>query len=131
MDRARDRAARVGDLFDEPTSHLDLGASVETLRLVLGLAAGGALVVAVAAPARRSGGFADRVVVLGNGGMIADGPPSTRSPRSRSSAPTASCVTVEHRPDGGVPPQRTARSAQELHQHLRRDALHAVVQAEP
>ena len=62
-------------LFDEPTSHLDLKASVETLQLVRELAAGGALVVAVLHQLEEAAAFADRVIVLGDGGVIADGPP--------------------------------------------------------
>jgi len=87
-------------LFDEPTSHLDLKASVETLLLVRELAAGGALVVAVLHQLEEAAAFADRVVVLGDGGVIADGPPA----RALTSATIARAydvsVTVEHRPEG-------------------------------
>ena len=62
-------------LLDEPTSHLDLRASVETLRLVRELAAAGALVVCVLHALEEAAAFADRVLVLGDGGVIADGPP--------------------------------------------------------
>lgn len=62
-------------LLDEPTSHLDLRASVETLRMATELAERGALVVAVLHQLEEAAAFADRVVVLGCDGVIADGPP--------------------------------------------------------
>jgi iron complex transport system ATP-binding protein len=87
-------------LFDEPTSHLDLKASVETLHLVRELAAGGALVVAVLHQLEEAAGFADRVVVLGCGGVLADGTPSGALTASAIERAYGVAVTVEHRPDG-------------------------------
>lgn len=87
-------------LFDEPTSHLDLKASVETLQLVRELAAGGALVVAVLHQLEEAAAFADRVVVLGDGGVIADGPPERALTSAAIERAYGVAVTVEHRPDG-------------------------------
>jgi iron complex transport system ATP-binding protein len=62
-------------LFDEPTSHLDLKASTETLEILRELADDGALVVTVLHQLEEAAAFADRVVVLGCESVIADGPP--------------------------------------------------------
>ncbi|MDB5070374.1 MAG: iron-siderophore transporter [Candidatus Eremiobacteraeota bacterium] len=87
-------------LLDEPTSHLDLRASVETLQLVRELAAGGALVVAVLHQLEEAAAFADRVVVLGCGGVIADGTPEAALTSDTIERAYGVAVTVEHRPDG-------------------------------
>ncbi len=87
-------------LLDEPTSHLDLRASVETLRLVRGLAARGALVVAVLHQLEEAAAFADRVVVLGDGGVIADGTPAHALTSDAIERAFGVTVTVERRPDG-------------------------------
>ena len=62
-------------LFDEPTSHLDLKASVETLQHLRELADDGALVVVVLHQLEEAAAVADRVIVLGCGTVVADGPP--------------------------------------------------------
>ncbi|MEA2719668.1 MAG: cobalamin transport system ATP-binding protein [Candidatus Eremiobacteraeota bacterium] len=87
-------------LLDEPTSHLDLRASVETLQLVRELAAGGALVVAVLHQLEEAAAFADRVVVLGCERVIADGPPESALTSDTIERAFGVAVTVEHRPDG-------------------------------
>lgn len=87
-------------LFDEPTSHLDLKASVETLQLVRELAAGGALVVAVLHQLEEAAAFADRVVVLGDGGVIADGPPERALTSATIERAYGVPVTVERRLEG-------------------------------
>jgi|SRR5579884_101999 len=87
-------------LLDEPTSHLDLKASVETLRLVRELAAHGALVVAVLHQLEEAAAFADRVVVLGEDGVIADAPPAGALTASTIARAFDVAVTVEHGPDG-------------------------------
>lgn len=71
---AHAQAARAV-LLDEPTSHLDLRYALETLDLLRRLAASGAAVVAVLHALEEAAQFADRVVVLGAGGVLADGPP--------------------------------------------------------
>ncbi|MDB5026417.1 MAG: btuD [Candidatus Eremiobacteraeota bacterium] len=87
-------------LLDEPTSHLDLKASVETLSLVRELAGGGALVVAVLHQLEEAAAFADRVVVLGREGVIADGAPDAALTSDAIERAFGVAVTVEHRPDG-------------------------------
>ncbi|GAC1659839.1 MAG: ABC transporter ATP-binding protein [Candidatus Elarobacter sp.] len=92
------RAAVV--LLDEPTSHLDLKASVETLQIVRELAAAGALVIAVLHQLEEAAAFADRVVVLGCEGVLADGPPASALTSDAIERAFGVAVTVEHRPDG-------------------------------
>jgi iron complex transport system ATP-binding protein len=62
--------------LDEPTSHLDLRYAVETLERLVALARGGATVIAVLHAIEEAASFADRVIVLGNGGVIADAKPA-------------------------------------------------------
>ena len=92
------RAAVI--LLDEPTSHLDLKASVETLGLVRELAAGGALVLAVLHQLEEAAAFADRVVVLGCEGVVADGTPEQALTSSSIERAYGVAVTVERRPEG-------------------------------
>jgi iron complex transport system ATP-binding protein len=92
------RAAVV--LLDEPTSHLDLRASVETLRLVRELAAGGALIVAVLHQLEEAAAFADRVVVLGSQSVLADGTPEAALNAATIAAAFGVDVAVERRPEG-------------------------------
>ena len=87
-------------LLDEPTSHLDLRASVETLQLVRELAAGGALVVAVLHQLEEAAAFADRVVVLGDERVIADGTPELALTSQSIERAFGVTVTVERRPSG-------------------------------
>ena len=87
-------------LLDEPTSHLDLKASVETLQLVRELAAGGALVVAVLHQLEEAAAFADRVVVLGCEQVVADGAPERALTAESIERAFGVGVTVERRPEG-------------------------------
>jgi iron complex transport system ATP-binding protein len=87
-------------LLDEPTSHLDLKASVETLHLVRELAANGALVVAVLHQLEEAAAFADRVIVLGDGGVLADGTPERALNAETIERAYGVAVTVERRPEG-------------------------------
>ncbi|HEY0396171.1 MAG TPA: ABC transporter ATP-binding protein [Candidatus Elarobacter sp.] len=87
-------------LLDEPTSHLDLKASVETLQLVREIAAGGALVVAVLHQLEEAAAFTDRVIVLGEGGVVADAVPEAALTSATIERAYGVAVTVEHRPDG-------------------------------
>ncbi|HZO94939.1 MAG TPA: ABC transporter ATP-binding protein [Candidatus Baltobacteraceae bacterium] len=95
-------------LLDEPTSHLDLKASVETLRLVRELADHGALVVAVLHQLEEAAAFADRVVVLGEGGVIADGVPPSALTSATIFRAFDVAVTVERGPDGLAFHRRTS-----------------------
>ena len=87
-------------LLDEPTSHLDLRASVETLRLVRELAAAGALVVCVLHQLEEAAAFADRVVIVGDGGVVADGPPALAITTATIERAYGVTLTVEHRAEG-------------------------------
>jgi iron complex transport system ATP-binding protein len=62
--------------FDEPTAHLDLRYAIETLAHLRRLADDGACVIAVLHSLEEAVSIADRVLVLGNGGVIAEGPPA-------------------------------------------------------
>jgi len=63
-------------LLDEPTNHLDLRYQVEVLELVRELADGhGIAVGAVLHDLNHAAALADRVVVLEDGRVVADGPP--------------------------------------------------------
>ena len=60
-------------LLDEPTSHLDLAGAYATLELLRELAAGGAAIAAVLHDLNLAVAFADRVVLVGDGTVLADG----------------------------------------------------------
>jgi iron complex transport system ATP-binding protein len=61
-------------LLDEPTSHLDVRAAHDVLRLLSSLCTGGKTVVCVLHDVNEAAAFADSVMLLGNGGAIASGP---------------------------------------------------------
>ncbi len=63
-------------VLDEPTAHLDLRHAVDTLERQHALARAGTTVVAVLHSLEEAAAFADRVIVLGDGGILADGPPA-------------------------------------------------------
>jgi iron complex transport system ATP-binding protein len=64
-------------VLDEPTSHLDLRHQVTILRLLRRLRdREERTVVAISHDVNLSSRFADRLVLLGGGGVVADGPPS-------------------------------------------------------
>lgn len=87
-------------LLDEPTSHLDLRASVETLMLLRRVAAGGALIVAVLHQLEEAAAFADRVIVLAPGGVIAVDAPERALTADTIARGFGVDVTVERRPGG-------------------------------
>ena len=87
-------------LFDEPTSHLDLKASIETLQRLRELADDGALVVAVLHQLEEAAAFADRVIVLGCGTVAADGPPERALTAETIERAFGVAVAVERRPEG-------------------------------
>jgi iron complex transport system ATP-binding protein len=61
-------------LLDEPTSALDLGRQQQALELVAGLHADGLTVVSTMHDLTLAGQYAERLVLLDRGGVIADGP---------------------------------------------------------
>ncbi|MFF2073985.1 ABC transporter ATP-binding protein [Kitasatospora sp. NPDC058162] len=62
-------------LLDEPTSALDLGHAVEVLELVRAVAAGGRTVVMVLHDLAAAARYADLLVALRDGAVVACGPP--------------------------------------------------------
>lgn len=62
-------------IADEPTSSLDLGATVKVAKLLRGLADDGYAVLLVVHDLSLAAAVSDRVVVLSNGRTVADGPP--------------------------------------------------------
>ncbi|MFE2410732.1 ABC transporter ATP-binding protein [Kitasatospora sp. NPDC059408] len=62
-------------LLDEPTSALDLGHAVEVLELVREVAAGGRTVVMVLHDLAAAARYADLLVALRDGAVVAGGPP--------------------------------------------------------
>ncbi len=62
-------------LLDEPTSHLDLRVALEMLALLRKLADGGTTLVVVLHDLNEAARLADRVAVLGEGTLLAFGPP--------------------------------------------------------
>ncbi|TQC45362.1 heme ABC transporter ATP-binding protein [Rhodococcus sp. WS4] len=81
-ERARVALARVlaqrteTILLDEPTAALDLGHQETVMRLARSRAAQGTAVVVVLHDLALAAAYADRIVVLENGRVAADGPPS-------------------------------------------------------
>lgn len=62
--------------LDEPTAALDLRHQERTLRTVRGLADAGACVIVVLHDLNLAAGYADRIVLLEQGRVAADGPPA-------------------------------------------------------
>ena len=59
-------------MLDEPTNHLDIRHQLELLALLRGL---GRTVIATLHDLNLAAGFADRVILLHQGRILADGPP--------------------------------------------------------
>lgn len=62
-------------LLDEPTSHLDVGVAHEILALLWRLTRAGKTVVCALHDINEAAGYADRIALLGDGGLLAVGPP--------------------------------------------------------
>jgi iron complex transport system ATP-binding protein len=61
-------------LFDEPTSHLDLGGAYATLDILRSLAADGAAIAVVLHDLNLAAASVDRMILVGDGTVLADGP---------------------------------------------------------
>jgi len=85
--------------LDEPTTHLDLRFAIETLTLLRRLADDGAVVIAVLHTLEEAASFADRVVLVGDGRVLADGTPATALTPAKLHA--AFGVTIEVEARGG------------------------------
>ena len=64
-------------LLDEPTNHLDVSAQLETLALLRQLASGGMGVLTALHDLNLAASFADTIVVLSAGRVVAAGPPAS------------------------------------------------------
>lgn len=64
-------------LFDEPTSHLDLAGAYATLDILRGLVADGAAIAVVLHDLNLAVASVDRIVLVGDGTVLADGPVDT------------------------------------------------------
>ncbi|MFD4294966.1 ABC transporter ATP-binding protein [Rhodococcus sp. NPDC058532] len=90
-------------LLDEPTSALDIGHQQQVLDLVHTLrAADGLTVVAAMHDLTLAGQYGRRIVMLADGGVVADGTPAEVLTAERIRAVYDARVEVLHRPDGPV-----------------------------
>jgi len=64
-------------LLDEPTNHLDIRAQLETLSVMRSLAGEGLTILAALHDLALAAGYADTVIVLSAGRVVAAGPPAT------------------------------------------------------
>jgi len=87
-------------LADEPTSHLDLGATATLAKLLRGLTADGLAVVLVVHDLSLAAAVADRVVVIARGRSVASGPPAEVLVRERLADVWQVDAALETRPDG-------------------------------
>jgi iron complex transport system ATP-binding protein len=91
-------------LLDEPTAHLDLGHEVRALRALRARARdGGRAVLAAIHDVNLAALFADRVVLLVDGVVVADAPPPVVLTEARLSAAFRASVRVTTNPDAPVP----------------------------
>ncbi len=91
-------------LLDEPTAHLDLGQRLRMLRVLRQEAhAHGRTVLAVLHDLNLAGGFADRIVMLVDGRVLADGAPEDVLTPSLIEQAFGTPVRVMPHPDHGAP----------------------------
>ena len=93
--------------LDEPTTHLDLRFAIETLTLLRRLADEGAVVIAVLHMLEEAASFADRVVLVGEERVLADGPPAAAFTAANLQAAYGITIDVEQR-DGNLSFHRKA-----------------------
>lgn len=87
-------------LLDEPTSHLDLRYAIETLELMHALARTGAIVIAVLHALEEAAAFCDRIMLLGDEGVLAHGPPHIALTSATLARAYGVRIDVECRSDG-------------------------------
>lgn len=91
-------------LLDEPTAHLDPRFQFELLTLVRALIAERGLTAVVTLhDLNLVGAWADRVILLANGGVIADGPPTQVLTADRLSEAFSASFAVAPHPTTGTP----------------------------
>jgi len=83
-------------LLDEPTASLDLAHQIAAMRAARAEAAAGSGVLAVLHDLNLAAAFADRVVLLAEGRIVAEGAPATVFEAERLSAVYAAPISVEH-----------------------------------
>jgi iron complex transport system ATP-binding protein len=99
-------------LLDEPTSHLDVRYALEVLELARELARSGKIVIAVLHLLEEAADYADRIALLGAGGLIATGKPAEVF--TNSAIKRAYSVEVEvSRHKGGLAFRRNAALSRE------------------
>jgi iron complex transport system ATP-binding protein len=89
-------------LLDEPTSHLDIRHTFETLALVRRLVAAGKSAVVVLHDLNIAAAFADRVALLGARTLLACGTPAAVFDEALLSRVYGIPIAVRRDPDGGV-----------------------------
>jgi iron complex transport system ATP-binding protein len=90
-------------LLDEPTDALDIGHQEQVLALAAGLAADGAAVLAVLHDLNLAAAYADRIVLLADGKVVADGSPRAVLTGERLSAVYGHLVeTIDHPMTGAL-----------------------------
>lgn len=99
--------------LDEPTTHLDLRFAIETLALLRRLADDGAIVIAVLHTLEEAASYADRVVLLGNERILADGPPADAFTPELLEAAYGVAIGVDRRAGELVFQRKTKRPANE------------------
>ena len=99
--------------LDEPTTHLDLRFAIETLALLRRLADEGAVVIAVLHMLEEAAAFADRVVLLGEERVLADGPPAAAFTQANLHAAYGITIDVEERAGSLRFQRKTTRPADE------------------
>jgi iron complex transport system ATP-binding protein len=87
-------------MADEPTSHLDLGATATLAKLLRGITADGLAVILVVHDLSLAAAVADRVVVIASGRSVAAGPPAEVLVRDRLAEVWQVDAALETRPDG-------------------------------
>jgi iron complex transport system ATP-binding protein len=87
-------------MADEPTAHLDLGATATLAKLLRGLTHDGLAVVLVVHDLSLAAAVADRVVVIAAGRSVAEGPPAGVFVRERLADVWQVDAELEARPDG-------------------------------
>lgn len=87
-------------MADEPTSHLDLGATATLAKLLRGLTHDGLAVVLVVHDLSLAAAVADTVVVIADGRSVASGPPAEVFVRERLAAVWNVDAALEQRDDG-------------------------------
>jgi ABC-type cobalamin/Fe3+-siderophores transport system ATPase subunit len=99
--------------LDEPTTHLDLRFANETLALLRRLAAAGSTIITVLHSLEETASFADRVIIVGDGRVLADGAPADAFTAANLQAAYGVAIDVEHGAGGVTFHRKALRPADE------------------